>query len=325
MACCKLGPELGEGFTPEASFVTVHCVFRDAVANGCKHPSTCKGVLQRLLQQVVENDEVMEDIRSLHFDDAKTGYIDAIDVSHALCAKCYEMVGESGQQDEQRWEIFRKLPEMMGVEVDNRDASADSGDKDEKLGLLHGTEALWLLKDMQDGMHLRGMPRGVTHLSTVNYSFTTSVWAQALNESAMILRWSGRRYPFALCIRHLSLSGVTTVFVVAMLRVCPNVETLEITHRVQLDALAPLPPAVRTLVLCHPGIAVSRKTMDSWALFTALDAGLFPDSEGKKLPVRIVVRSGTPDPAAFMELRHSSKHFNAELVYERDDTRRWVC
>ncbi len=156
MTCCKLGPELGDGFAredgthealayddvvrcfvgkarlTEASFVAVHRVFRDAVAGGCKHPSTCRGVLQRLLQQVVENEELMEDIRSLHFDDAKTGYIDVVDSGRTLCAKCYEMVGEGGRQDEQRREIFRRLPEMMGVEVENWDVGEDTDDEDEK-------------------------------------------------------------------------------------------------------------------------------------------------------------------------------------------------
>ena len=159
MACCKLGAELGDGFAredgtletlayddvvrcfvgkaklTEASFVAVHRVFRDTVASGCKHPSTCKGVLQQLLQRVVENEEMMEDIRALHFDDAKTGYVDAVDSGRALCAKCYEMVGEGGRQDEQRREIFQRLPEMMGIEVENWDAGEDMDEEDEKSDL----------------------------------------------------------------------------------------------------------------------------------------------------------------------------------------------
>lgn len=156
MACCKLGAELGDGFAredgtretlayadvvrcfvgkarlTEACFVAVHRVFRDAVASVCKHPGACKGVLQRLLQQVVENEELMEDIRALHFDDAKTGYVDAVDGARTLCARCYEMVGEAGRQDEQRRDIFRRLPEMMGVEVENWDAGGDTDDEDVK-------------------------------------------------------------------------------------------------------------------------------------------------------------------------------------------------
>ena len=45
------------------------------------------------------------------------------------------MVGEAGRQDEQRREIFRRLPEMMGVEVENWDAGGDTDDDDEKSDL----------------------------------------------------------------------------------------------------------------------------------------------------------------------------------------------
>ncbi len=48
-------------------------------------------------------------------------------------------------------------------------------------------------------------------------------------------------------------------FVAAVLQVCPNVETVEITDPMELSVLAPLPPAVRTSVLRHLGVALSWK------------------------------------------------------------------
>ncbi|KAI1783441.1 hypothetical protein LXA43DRAFT_1067632 [Ganoderma leucocontextum] len=165
--------------------------------------------------------------------------------------------------------------------------------------------------------------REATHLS-IDYSFTTPAWAPALNESGMVARWSRRRkYPLAPSVRRLSLSGVTTVFVVTMLPVCPHVETVENTHPAGLDALAPLLPAVRTLVLRYPGVAVSRKMMVSWNLSAALEDGLFPEGKCKK--PRVVVRSGTPEADSFIALRRSCKGFNVELVYERDDARSPSC
>ncbi|KAI1784194.1 hypothetical protein LXA43DRAFT_1086630 [Ganoderma leucocontextum] len=162
-------------------------------------------------------------------------------------------------------------------------------------------------------------PQQATHLS-VDYSFTTPAWASALNESGMVARWSRRRkYPLAPSVRRLSLSGVT----VTMLPVCPHVETVENTHPAGLDALAPLLPAVRTLVLRYPGVAVSRKMMVSWNLSAALEDGLFPDGKSKK--PQVVVRSGTPEAESFIELRRSCKRFNFELVYERDDARSPSC
>ncbi|KAI1783959.1 hypothetical protein LXA43DRAFT_1044566 [Ganoderma leucocontextum] len=181
----------------------------------------------------------------------------------------------------------------------------------------------WAYDEIFDLLEEGTFPRQVTHLS-IDYSFTTPAVAPPF-EFYMILRWAGMHFgripPLVPNVRHLSLSGVTTAFVAVMLQVCPNVETLEITNPAQLIALVPLNPAVRTLVLRHPGIALSRKTMTSWTLFSALDAGLF--LSGTK--PRIIVRSGTPEPVAFIGLRRSCKRFNADLVYERDDTRSRSC
>ncbi|KAI1784203.1 hypothetical protein LXA43DRAFT_1186573 [Ganoderma leucocontextum] len=174
-------------------------------------------------------------------------------------------------------------------------------------------------------------PEQVTHLS-LDYSFTATAAARAelrAFDLSVAMRWiystsfTGRRAVLAVLpnVQHLSLSGVPTPFVAAMLHVCPNVETLEITNPTQLAELAPLPPAVRTLVLRHPGVTVpSEKTIASWTLSTALEGGLFPEGEGTK--PRIVVRSGTPDPESFIELRRSCKRFDVDLVHERDDDAR---
>ncbi|KAI1796619.1 hypothetical protein LXA43DRAFT_986333 [Ganoderma leucocontextum] len=163
-------------------------------------------------------------------------------------------------------------------------------------------------------------PPQVTHLS-IDYSFTAS----AMTPFAKYLRSVYEREAAARVtipnVRHLSLSGVTPGFMVDMFRVCPNVETLEITHPVGLFMLGPLPPSVRTLVLHDPGVALCREKMRSWALVPALEEGLF--RRGRK--PRIVVRSGTPDPIAFMELRRSCKRFDAEVVYECDDSSRRSC
>ncbi|KAI1783442.1 hypothetical protein LXA43DRAFT_1186996 [Ganoderma leucocontextum] len=166
-----------------------------------------------------------------------------------------------------------------------------------------------------------GLPRHVTHFS-LDYSFTAAAAEVPQFDFPQAIGWINTRR----CIispnrvRHLSLSGVPTAFVVAMLLACPNVETLEITHPTELSTLAPLPPAVRTLVLRHPGVALSKGNMASWTLPLALDGGLFPTGGGTK-PPRIVVRSDTPEPEPFIELRRSCKGFNVDLVYERDDVR----
>ena len=180
----------------------------------------------------------------------------------------------------------------------------------------------WAYDDIFEQMRWEYVPKQVTHLS-VDYSFSDPASVPAF-ESATTLRWSDwKNIRWFWNIKRCSFSGMSTGLVAAFFRMlaCSNVETLEIAHPVQLAALASLPPRIHTLVLCHPGIAISKNTMESWALDTALGAGIF----GEGIKPRIVVRSGTPDPVAFIGLARTCKDFNAELVYERDDVRRRGC
>ncbi|KAI1791371.1 hypothetical protein LXA43DRAFT_426540 [Ganoderma leucocontextum] len=185
----------------------------------------------------------------------------------------------------------------------------------------------WGYGDAFDHLELETFPPQVTRLS-IDYSFTLR--SEFL--CSMLLLWMktrdrdrayaprGPRAPVRIPnLRHLSLSGVWTAFAIAILQLCPNIETLEIRltgdTAVQLDELAPLSPTLRTLVLRHPGVALSRRRM-MWLqsnLLTALEEGLFP--EGSTKP-RIVVRWGTSDPDVFTALMRACTRFNTELVYD---------
>ncbi|PIL28782.1 hypothetical protein GSI_08826 [Ganoderma sinense ZZ0214-1] len=178
----------------------------------------------------------------------------------------------------------------------------------------------WVYNDIVLHAEYGCFPRHVTHLS-VHHSFSAPACAPSF-DTPIIQKWvrgRGRHPPTNFgCIRHLLLSGMPMAFMATLVLMCPKMETLEIAHPSQLAVLTLLPATLRTLVLCHPGVSVCRETMASWALDTALDAGLFPkESDSQR---RIVLRSGTPDPAAFTELRRTCQSFNAELVYERDDS-----
>ena len=182
----------------------------------------------------------------------------------------------------------------------------------------------WVYNDIVLQADHAPFPRQVTHLS-VDYSFTTS--APPFKPSPTVLEWTRKWYRhsyFAASIRRLSLSGMPVELVAIMVQlVCPKVETLELARPIatQMAALAPLPPGMRTLVLCYPGVTVDKETMASWGLDAALDVGLFPKGSDSE-PRRIIVRSGTPDPAAFAELKRTCQQgFGVELVYERDDSR----
>ncbi len=177
--------------------------------------------------------------------------------------------------------------------------------------------------------HLRlgGFPPQTTRLS-LDYSWTAPSEVPRFNFDVALV-WIhkpslGPRRGFIKNLRHLALSGVPRVFAVVMLaHVCPYVETLELTHPGQLYDPAPLPPGgVRTLILRYPGVALSKRDMASWMLPAALssDRRLFTIGADLK-PPRIIVRSCTPDPVAFIELRRVCKRFDVDLVYERDDSR----
>ena len=177
-------------------------------------------------------------------------------------------------------------------------------------------------------------PQQVTSLS-VHYSFSDS---SGVDQFAMAIDWKSARqrarHARTLCgtqpirvptLRHLSLSEVTTDFGLDILEVCPNVETLELENvseaggLIRVPAITPLPPSVRTLVLRHPGAALSeREILCPWGLHTALRDGLFPRGTTGTKP-RIVVRSGPVEPVVFARVRRVCEQFDAELAYERDD------
>ena len=197
----------------------------------------------------------------------------------------------------------------------------------------------WTQTHIFQHLRLQGFPPQVTHFS-LHYVFTAASEGhlRPFNVNCS-LTWLyrpnlGPRNAFVPGLRHLALSGVPKPFPGLLLQhVCPNVETLELTRPAegQLPALAPLPPAVRTLVLRYPGVALSKEDMAAWTLPEALASELFPPTVDRadsdmtvtawRRPPRIVVRSGTPDPVPFIELWRECGRFEVELVYERDDSR----
>ncbi|KAI1791701.1 hypothetical protein LXA43DRAFT_1010139 [Ganoderma leucocontextum] len=162
-------------------------------------------------------------------------------------------------------------------------------------------------------------PQQVTHLS-VEYAFTRrslkyDMWGRWMKICTRHGRYPIRTLPPNL--RHISFSGVTTGCAAVIVKACPNLKTLELTDPIQLSALVPFLSTVRTVVLHHPAFAASGVDMMAYPLFRALGRRrqFFP--KGAKL--RIVVRSGNPDPVASMKLRcrcRCKPRYNTELVYE---------
>ncbi|KAM5539565.1 hypothetical protein V8D89_006674 [Ganoderma adspersum] len=208
------------------------------------------------------------------------------------------------------------------------------------ISLLHTG---WYYNHIFQHIRFWGIPPQVTHLSLA-YAFTDVSKDMLMVRGFDItdaLTWiykpslaPHRRTAYTPGLRHLALSGVPKAFTVLMLKhVCPDVETLELTHPAagQLPALAPLPPATRTLVLRYPVVALCYTQMEAWGLPEALERGLFPgppsgadvsnnNLELKLKPARIVLRLGTRSRMAFDKLRHECNRFDVELVYELEDS-----
>lgn len=169
----------------------------------------------------------------------------------------------------------------------------------------------WGYGDIFEQLEEAVFPPQVTHLS-IDYSFS----APEANYFKSLYRRNCPARVTVPTVRHLSLSGVPPEFIADMLQVCTEVETLEIVGPACLYALSPLPASVRTLILRHPGPRLTSKEMYWWMLAHAMEGGLVrADSR-----VRIVVRSGTPHPGLFTDLKRCCKSHGAVLVYERDES-----
>ena len=138
MACCELGREITEGFLredgtrdvlslddigrcfagkaklAEANLATMHYVLRQDVTAACEHPGRCKYVLRKLMNALLEGHD---EAKGLQWYESWQPFIDKVDRGRELCCKCYKMVTET-RQEEKETEIFLRLPEMMGVEVE---------------------------------------------------------------------------------------------------------------------------------------------------------------------------------------------------------------
>ena len=120
-------------------------------------------------------------------------------------------------------------------------------------------------------------------------------------------------------IRHLAVAGAPPEFLADMLEVCPNAETVEVARPSRLNALVPLPPSVRTLVVRQPGKSLDEQEMRWWQMESAVENGLFTCGPGS---ARIVVRSGTPAVEAFVEMSRRCRRTGVQVVYEREEAER---
>ncbi|KAH9925593.1 uncharacterized protein BXZ73DRAFT_103130 [Epithele typhae] len=138
MDCCTLGAEIVRGLPrpdggretlapddlgrcfvgrtrmAQASARIAHHMFRQKTAVGCRNPTCCARVLQRLLNELANaKDDV---ISCVDWYASWMVYVDGRDEGRELCIKCYRMLEGERPKVLQR-EVWEKLPSMMGVDV----------------------------------------------------------------------------------------------------------------------------------------------------------------------------------------------------------------
>ncbi|OBZ74257.1 hypothetical protein A0H81_06034 [Grifola frondosa] len=168
----------------------------------------------------------------------------------------------------------------------------------------------WGFDDIFDQLRLMAFPDQVTRLD-IKFSYSSASLlplADGLREH-YVRRWHPHwSTPH---VRHLCISGAPMHFVADIVETCPGIETLELDCPARLEALAPLPSSVRTLVLRMPSGSVHRKSVEKWGLNAAVEAGLFfyPTRP------RIVINSGPIEPSAWKEIQRLCKASSIQLVH----------
>ena len=138
MGCCALGAEITRGFTREdgtrellslddlgrcfagkskladANTEVMHAVLKQDTSTDCYQQGRCRFVLRRLLEGFLAGEA---NVRELQWYESRDPFVDKVDNRHQLCLSCYKMVTET-RQETQEFEIFCRLPEMLGVEVE---------------------------------------------------------------------------------------------------------------------------------------------------------------------------------------------------------------
>ncbi|KAI0741425.1 hypothetical protein C8Q80DRAFT_1273860 [Daedaleopsis nitida] len=172
----------------------------------------------------------------------------------------------------------------------------------------------WAFEALFDLLGTHPLPAQITHLSLDFVFDKKSTGALASYISTTFLR-EGHPVLEMPDVRHLSVRGMPAEIISDLLDSMPNLETLTIGGCSRLDVIGALPESVHTLVLSHPGEALTALDMQWWELDMALSLGLSEGNAG----FRVIVRSGTPDPFSFSDMKRFCKWYGVDLSYERVD------
>ncbi|EIW56790.1 uncharacterized protein TRAVEDRAFT_170761 [Trametes versicolor FP-101664 SS1] len=104
---------LGRAALMQANTLATLALFNQTLAEGCTRREVCAPVFLRLLDELRNHEKV---VCTLDWYKYWSDYIDGRDDDRRLCTPCYKMLLEREKQ--QHREIWRRLPELMGVTVE---------------------------------------------------------------------------------------------------------------------------------------------------------------------------------------------------------------
>ncbi|KAI8992835.1 hypothetical protein BD414DRAFT_412376 [Trametes punicea] len=105
---------LGRANLMQANTLATLKLFNQTLSEGCTRRDVCAPVFLRLLDELRSHERV---VCTLDWYKYWSDYIDGRDDDRRLCAPCYKMLSEREKQ--QHREIWRRLPELMGVAVED--------------------------------------------------------------------------------------------------------------------------------------------------------------------------------------------------------------
>ncbi|KAI0350924.1 hypothetical protein OH77DRAFT_1411978 [Trametes cingulata] len=104
---------LGRANLMQANTLATLNLFNQTLSEGCTRRDVCAPVFLRLLDELRNHERV---VCTLDWYKYWSDYMDGRDDDRRICAPCYKMLQEREKQ--QHREIWKKLPELMGVAVD---------------------------------------------------------------------------------------------------------------------------------------------------------------------------------------------------------------
>ncbi|KAA1468871.1 hypothetical protein DENSPDRAFT_834337 [Dentipellis sp. KUC8613] len=170
----------------------------------------------------------------------------------------------------------------------------------------------WGYNDVFDHQRLLDVPQSVSSLE-LHFRFNTETPSRLVD--SLRSRYFGRRRfgNWALPnIRHLTVTGGCTEFLLDTIQVCPALATLEIDMVLPLPQLAPLPPSLQSLTIRPPhGFILDKQATEKLQLTKAVLLGLLHPKSRR----RLILRTSGADPRVLEHTIGICRNHSIDLIH----------